>query len=335
MKNLSLIAGLLSLMACTKENTDLSKAISAENMPKQIVLDTDEFGAIEDEDKIEVVFALTDRFVPGEIGGQQVPLEKDAKINFAITEFEGFNQLDQYILGATAYYEIDDCTISSDQGLDLDLEYNTATGLGSFTFPAGVEEVVLEFETDPDLFDDDLINTEDRLVVLSITGLTTTENVVFNPAVTFTYLVLDDELAYGKYEAPEINQDLISAINTLFAGVQADVTGLNPADIDAFEMEIDFEDIQFLLILTATEEVEECGNTETVNIEIEIKGELDDLTNEAQQGDLVFLVEVENEDGSVEEFEYKGSFELTADGIILNLECEDLETGNVQLIFNK
>jgi len=112
------------------------------------------------------------------LGGAIIPLEQDVTVQFAITGFEGFSQLSDYIKGAEAFYEIDDCTTSQDQGKDLDLQFDVATDTGSVTFPAGVEEIEIEFETDESLFDDAVFNTDERSVTIQLTGISNNNNKV-------------------------------------------------------------------------------------------------------------------------------------------------------------
>jgi hypothetical protein len=58
-----------------------------------------------------------------------------------VSDFEGFAKISDYILDGTAFYEVDDCTTSEDNGVDLKLVFNRTTGKGSVTFPKDVEEI--------------------------------------------------------------------------------------------------------------------------------------------------------------------------------------------------
>ncbi|MEI9807454.1 MAG: hypothetical protein WDO16_05970 [Bacteroidota bacterium] len=124
--------------SCDKKNDDLVKPLA--NFPQVLRLSDEGDGDLEDEDKFSFKITLSDQQDPegDELGGKVVALEEDVTVQFAIKGFEGFTQLSDYISGAKAFYEIDDCTTSLDQGIDLNLQFNVAAGTGSVTFrPSG------------------------------------------------------------------------------------------------------------------------------------------------------------------------------------------------------
>lgn len=319
-----------ALAACSKETKDVVKPRSAEDMPIQIILDEDEDGNVEDDDKAKMAFTFTDRIDPTgkELGGITPSLSQPATISCLIKDPEGFSNLADYILDIKAVYEVDDCTEE-----DITVTFDLSTGEVSFDFPAGVEEVEVEFELDDTFFDDDVVS-DDRGFVVEVLGLSnTSENVVINTDTEFEYKVLDDELIFGEYEL-ELTQENLDRLKTLFAEVNEDLADLSLADIDAFEMEVSLEEIEFKTVLIE-EEADECDPTDFDNVEVSVEGEFEELTDDEQTGDVEFVVELEDENGFVEEFTYKGSFEINGDDMTLTLECEDLETGEVTLSFKR
>ncbi len=318
------------LAACSKENKDVVTPTSPEDMPVQIVLDADEDGNVEDDDKATMAFTFTDRMDPTgeEIGGITPTLSQPATITCMIKDPEGFSNLGDYILDIKALYEIDDCTEA-----DITVTYDLSTGEFSFEFPAGVEEVEVEFELDDALFDDDVVS-DDRGFVVEVLGLSnTSDKVVINTDTEFEYKVLDDELIFGEYEL-DLTQQNLNMLKTLFGAVNEDLADLDLTDIDAFEMEVSLEDIEFKTVLIE-EEADECDPADFGNVEVSVEGEFEELTDDELTGEIEFIVELEADNGAVEEFTYKGSFEINGDDLILTLECEDLETGEATLTYTR
>ena len=322
--------GLAVLAACTKENKDVVTPTSPEDMPLQIVLDEDEDGNVEDDDKATMAFTFTDRMDPTgvEPGGITPTLSSPATISCKIKDAEGFVNLADYILDIKAVYEVDDCTEE-----DIDVTFDLSTGEFSIVLPAGVEEVEVEFELNEDLFDDDVVS-DDRGFVVEVLGLSnTSENVVINTATEFEYKVLDDELVFGEYEL-NLTQENLDKLKALFGEVDKDIASLELVDLDALEMEVSMEEIEFKHILLEEEE-DECEPGEFDNVEISVEGEFEELTDDELQGEIEFVVEVEDEEGFVEELTYAGEFEIVGDELKLTLECEDLETGEVELTLSR
>jgi hypothetical protein len=85
------------------------------------------------------------------------------------------------------------------------------------------------------------------------------------------------------------------------------------------------------------EEVDECDGPEMVNKVIELEADLEDLSTLTDEGDIEFAGEVEQPDGSIKEFTYKGGFRITADGLelVLTGEYDDEETDEITLLLKK
>ncbi|NJO01824.1 MAG: hypothetical protein HC880_09160, partial [Bacteroidia bacterium] len=146
-----ILALVLTLAACDQRNDDVVEPLPAENFPQIVILDDEEDGDLEDEDNVGIVITLVDRVDPsGEaLDGTVVPLSSDITLTFEIKDPEGFSTLSDYIVGLDkAFFEIND---GCDEQ-EVSAEYNPATGVGSVTFPAGVEEIEIEFELNPNLF---------------------------------------------------------------------------------------------------------------------------------------------------------------------------------------
>ncbi|MFC5285000.1 hypothetical protein [Pedobacter alpinus] len=343
MKNLRYIflsALIITLSACDKKNDNLVTPLVEADFPQILLLADEGDGELEDEDKFSFKITLADRVDPegNELGGKIVPLAQDVKVNFEITDFEGFKSISSFILDAKAFYEIDDCTTSEDESIDLNLVYDVNTGKGSVTFPKGVEEIEIEFETDADLFDDDIFNSQARKLEIKLTGLDANgQNVVVNKDNVFEFMVLDDEGIYGEYELDINNQAEFEKYIQLFGLVNEDVKNLTAADVEEILVEFQYGEFKAIIVLKETEEIDECGEKETVNKEIEIEGEFEELEDDAQEGAVEFVGEVEQEDGSEKEFVYKGTFKIDGENLVLTLqgEFDDTETNDIILNLKK
>lgn len=335
-----LVLAVLLLTACDKKNDDLVTPLVENDFPQILLLSDEGDGELEDEDKFSFKISLADRVDPDgkELGGKIVPLTADVTVNFEVSSFKGFPSLAAYLLDAKAFYEIDDCTTSEDENIDLHLVFDKSTGKGSVTFPKGVEEIEIEFETDEDLFDDNVFNTAVRKLEIRLTSVNPNgQKVVVNDRNTFEYLPLDDEAVYGEYELDVDDREQFQNYIDLFGLVNEDVKGLKPEDVDEIKIEFQYGEFKAIVVLKETEEVEECGETETVNKEIEIEGEFEDLEDGKLAGDLEFVGEVEQESGAEVEFSYKGSFKLLNGKLELTLqgEYDDEETEEITLILDK
>ncbi|HMI02471.1 MAG TPA: hypothetical protein VK541_08325 [Pedobacter sp.] len=341
MKSLKyLLFAVLLLTACDKKNDNLVTPLVEDDFPQVLLLSDEGDGELEDEDKFSFKITLADRADPEnkELGGKVVPLAADVTVNFEVSSFKGFPALSSYLLDAKAFYEIDDCTTSEDKDIDLHLVFDKSTGKGSVTFPKGVEEIEIEFETDEDLFDDNVFNTAARKLEIRLTSVNPNgQKVAVNDHNTFEYLPLDDEAIYGEYELDVDDQEQFQSYIDLFGLVNDEVKGLKPGDVDEIKIEFQYGEFKAIVVLKETEEVEECGETETVNKEIEIEGEFEDLEDDKLSGDLEFVGEAEQESGLEVEFTYKGSFKLVNGKLELTLqgEFDDEETDEITLILNK
>lgn len=331
---------LLALVACDKKNDNVIEPLAGENFPQILNLADEGDGEQEDEDKFSFKITLADRVDPkGEsLEGRIVPLQKTVRVNFEVTSFKGFSKLSDYIEDATAFYEIDDCNTSEDMNIDLHLTFDKATGKGSVDFPAGVEEVEVEFETNPDLFDDDILNTSDRKIEIQLSSVVAgDEKVVVNTANKFEYEVLDDESVYGSYEVDVDDAAQFQKFIALFGLINEDVKNLTANEVEEIEVEFQYGEFKAVIVLKETEQVDECGEVETVNKEIEIEGGIEELSTNALEGDVEFADDLEQEDGSEIEFKYKGGFKMIGSTLQLTLKGEynDEETEKITLILKK
>ncbi|RYY53526.1 MAG: hypothetical protein EOO09_17650 [Chitinophagaceae bacterium] len=344
MKSIRLIVTsfLLVLAAgCDKKNDDLVKPGTGDNFPQVIKFDDEGDGDAEDADEFSFKLVLNDRYdATGENpGGKIIPLTEDVTVNFKITEWEGFDNPSDYIREVTGFYEIDDCTTSLDEGTDLNVVFDAATGTGSVRFPKGVEEIEIAFATDEDFFNDNTLNTEERSITLEITGLTTVagQNVTFNKARQFKYEVLDDEAVHGDWEVDHEDSAQFVLFTRLFGHINEDIASLSADDVEKIEISIEYNEVKVLVELKEMEEIEECDGPEMVNKVIEIEADLEDLSTLTNEGDIEFAGEIEQEDGSVKEFVYKGGFAISSDGLTVTLtgEYDDEETDEIVLLLKK
>lgn len=333
------IATVCILTSCDKKNDDLVKPLTADEFPQVIKFDDEGDGSLEDEDEFGFKLTLVDRVDPSgkELGGTVVPLQKDVTVVFRVKEWEGFDNLADYIKGAKAFYEIDDCTTSEDQGIDLNLAFNTATGQGSVTFPRDVEELEVVFEVDEDYFNDDMLNDDERSITLVLTAVEGDAQVTVNNALEFKYEVLDDEGVHGDWELDHEDPAAFAAFTSLFGLVNEDVKNLSAADVDKIEISIEYNEVKVLVTLLETEMVDDCGVPEFQNKEIEIEADLEDLSTLVDAGDIEVVGELELPDGSSVEFVYSGSFTINGDKLelVLKGELDEDETDETTLPLSK
>ncbi|MBC7933808.1 MAG: hypothetical protein H7Y86_00420 [Rhizobacter sp.] len=340
-KLLTLIITASLLTGCDKENDDLVEPYASDRFPQVIKLDDEGDGGLEDEAGFSCVITLNDRKDPTgqELGGTVIPLPEDAIVSFEIKDLEGFSNLADYITGATAFYEIDDCTTSQDVNIDLNVSLNLATGKGSVRFPKNVKEIELVFETNDAFFDDNVLNTEERSVSIELTGVTApaASNVVINNASSFKYEVQDDEGIHGDWELDASNAAQFAIFKQLFGFINSDIASLDAADVDKIEISFEYDEINIKVALVETESVTECGVTEIVNKEIEIETSLEELGILSADGDVEFVGEIEQSNGSLKEFVYKGSFAISGSLLTLTLqgEYDDEETDELILLLQK
>ena len=325
--------------SCDKKNDDLVKPLSSSDFPQVIILADEGDGDLEDEDKFSFKITLSDRTDPDgdEPAGKIVPLDEAVIVQFKVKEFEGFSNLSDYILGAEAFYEIDDCTTSLDQGVDLNLQFDVATGTGTVTFPPGVEEIEIEFETDDALFDDNLFNTDKRSITIELTGMNGGKGVAVNKTANFTYAVQDDEGIYGEWKLDVSDPVIFTRFKELFGLINDDIKNLVAADVDEILLVFEYGEIKAQVVLKETEQIDDCGTPDTVNKVIEIEAETEELSDEDMEGEVEFGETLELNNGSFREFAYAGSFIITGNLLSITLEGEygDDKTNDITLELEK
>lgn len=314
------------LVSCARKNEDLVTP-NLSNFPQQIVLADEGDGDLEDSDKAEFVLELTSRPDPSGKNptGTIIPLTANAIVSFSISNPKGFSDLSSYVLGCKAFYEKDKCT-----EVDVNLTYNPTSGMGTVEFPAGAEEVIVEVELKNDLFNNSL-KDEERGFEVKLLSLNSPENVVVNTSNIFEYLVLDDELIFGSWSISADDSVQIESLIKLFSNIEGDLEGLKSEAIEEIEVEFKYDKVSFKIVLKETEEIEECGEIEIVNKEIEVELDYDDIASEDLSGDLKLIAEYEAEDGSEQELEYEGSFEIVTGKLKLTLGAEDVEEQTLNL----
>lgn len=337
---LSVLAAVLGTTACDKENDDLVTPLSGDQFPQVIVLADEGDGGLEDEDAFSFKLTLLDRVDASGAapGGKVAPLKEAVTVHFKITDFEGFSKIADYIKGAEAFYEIDDCTTSADEGIDIPLQFDAAAGTGTVTFPAGVEELEIAFEVDEDLFDDDDFNTEKRELTIQLTGIGANKNnVQVNKTAEFTYQVQDDEGIYGEWELDTADPAAFARFKQLFGLINKDIKDLQAADVEEITMEFEYGEVKAVVVLKETEEVDDCGSPSIENKVIKVEAEIEDLAADELEGDIAFGEMLELDNGSFKEFVYAGSFKITGKTLTLELEGEldDDGTGAITLTFEK
>lgn len=315
------------IWACDRQNEDLIDPRNPEDFPIVIVLADDGDADLEDSDDVGIDLELVPVWDPvsRDIDGIILTPPVDVRVSFELFDPKGFSEWGEYIVGGQAIYEIDDCTDSDDLDIDLDFEFDASTGRGSFTWPSGVEEIELVLELNDALFDDELLNQDERGFSLRITGVTGHENVRANVDLEFEYLVLDDEAIFGDWELDHNNPDQFAAFLALFGTLNEDFEGLTADMIDKIEISFGFEAMEVLVELLETEE-DECEPGEFEALEIEVECEYDFSLSSlfgALEGDLEFEGEAEI-NGIDLEFELEGSFVIQDGGatLILTLEGE-------------
>jgi hypothetical protein len=339
--NLSLTAVVFCclLAACTREKDDVEELLSIEKYPQVILFDDEEGGELESSDELEVAIKLADRFdgTGGELGGVIEPLTQDFLLAFAISDIEGFDDIGDYVLEVEALYEIDDCTTSADEGVELIKSFDPATGKGTVLFPAGVEEIELVFTLSDELLDNEEVDDSRGFVIeLSAVDGPDPDNVEVL-SLPFEFKVLDDELIFGDWELDLEEPGAFENFKALFGMANEDLAELSLDDVDEIAWEFELAEVNIETVLKEEEEVEECGEVEIENIVVEVEGEFEELTDDDTEGEIEFVVEVELDDESVLEFVYKGTFVIQGKMLRMTLqgESDEGETEEITLVFRK
>jgi hypothetical protein len=335
-KYLYILTAVSLLISCTRENEDLVEPVLFGNYPQVILFDDEGGGELEDSDEFSLLITLADRFDPsGEaLGGQIVPLDEALTLDFSLQDLQGFNSLESYLLGAEAFYEIDDCTTSLDEGNDLLISFDPASGQGQLTFPAGIEEVELVFTVDEDYFSDETLN-EERGFSISLSAAETENEQVLD--VPFVYEVLDDEAIFGEWTLDANNPDQFQAFQRLFGLLNPEISALTAASVEEVVWEFAYDELKVEIVLKETEEVTECGETETENLVIEIEAGYEELSRRSLSGEIEVEESIEQEDGSEIDFVYAGSFEISGESLQITLtgEYDDESTEEITLTLEK
>ena len=324
-----IVAAVLALTACSKKKFEHTAVTDVSAFPKQLVVDEEDAGDLEDTDKASFELKLTDGIDPEgmELAGKPQILGSSVVVNFQLKDAEGFAAWSDYILGGTAFYEVDDCTTSEDLGIDLQFHFDPSTGQGSVLFPAGVNSIELEFELNASLMDDAIENSDDRGFTFALTSIgATSENLVVNTDIETKFRLYDDEKVFGSWESDPNNATELNALKELFSMANSDLVGLTTAEIDNIEVEFAFDAFKLVITLVETETVDECGTMEQVQVEIELEGEWEELTDNALSGTAHFILEREEDNGSITELEYEGSFERIGNTLTWTLAGTDGST---------
>jgi len=325
-KSLLIAVVIVLITACSKKKFEHTPALDAADFPKQLVLDEEDAGDLEDTDKASFEIKLTDGIDPAgiELSGKPQMLESAVLVEFELKDAEGFSNWSDYILGGTAFYEVDDCTSSEDLGVDLQFTFDPTTGKGTVLFPANVNNIEVELELNPTIMDDAFENADDRGFTFALTGIgTTTENLVINTDIETTFRLYDDEKVFGSWESDHNNATELSSILDLFTIANPDLNGLTAAEIDNIEVDFAFDEFKLVITLVETETIDACGTPETVQLEIELEGDWEELTDDATSGTAQFIVEREEDSGFITEIEYEGSFERIGNTLTLILKGTD------------
>jgi hypothetical protein len=308
---------LLGLWACDQKNEDVIEPLDPNARPQVILFDNEEEGVEEDNDGASFSLTLLDRIDPEgeELGGKVIPLTANVTVNFKVTDLEGFDKISDYILDVEASYEVDDC---NDE--DVTVSFNPTNGEGTVVFPAGAEEVEVNFELNDGLFDDDEVNEDGRGFKVQITGISGGgSNVVVNSDLEFELKVLDDEVIFAEWELDV--DDELADFKALFAEANEDVADLVANDIDGIKFEFGLNGFEIEIELEEEEE-NDCGELEQKTIEIE--AEYDGLTDDDTSGEIKFIIEID-EDDKFEELEYEGTFEIENGVMTITLSIDGTE----------
>ncbi len=341
---ITFFAAALVLASCDRKDEDLIEPRDPSDFPIVILLSDEEDGDMEDNDEVGIgleILPVWDE-ATRDLEGKIPTPNTDLRISFEVFNPSGFSSFGEYILGGDAIYEIDDCTDSSDEGIDLNFAFDASAGTGSFDWPAGVEELEIVLEVNESAFDDAIANTEERgfsLRIIAIEGAGAGTDVRLNRDIEYTYFALDDESLFGEWELDFSNPDQFAAFTALFNQLNEDLPGLSISDIEAVEFEFDIEAMVVKVVLLETFE-DECEPGEFENEELEVEAEYDFGFDElfgAQSGELEFEGEAEF-DGVPEEFTLAGNFQIESDGTLtltLSGETENGEINEQTLVLNR
>jgi hypothetical protein len=327
-------AAAVLMASCDRLNEDRIDPLNPDELPLVIVLSDGGDGDFEDADELGVALEL----LPLWDGNSRDPegvvpeMPTDVVVFFELTDQLGFSNWSEYITGVDALYEIDDCTTSADEGIDLDATFDAATGTGSFIWPVGQKEVELVLTLNETLFDDDQLNSDERGFSLRITNVTGAESVRVSDNLTFDYRVLDEESLLGEWSLDASDPAQFEALLAFFTPFVPDLDGLEAAAVDEIVVEFKYETFELKVVLVETED-DECEAGEVQNLEIEFEADYDfDLEDlfAALSGELDFEGAVELDDVE-QEFSLSIVYEISPDGstVILELNAELDSVGEI------
>lgn len=337
-------AASLALASCDRKDEDLIEPRDPNDFPIVILLSDEEDGDLEDNDEVGIALEILPVWdeATRDLEGKIPTPNSDLRISFEVFDPSGFSSFGDYILGGDAIYEIDDCTDSNDEGIDLNFTFDASAGTGSFDWPAGVEELEIALELNESTFDDDVANSEERgfsFRITAIEGAGAGTDVRINRDIEYTYFALDDESIFGDWELDFSDLGQFAAFTALFNQLNEDLPDVSTSDIEAIEFEFNIEAMVVKVVLSETSE-DECEPGEFENEELEIEAEYDFGFDElfgVQSGDLEFEGEAEF-DGIPEEFTLAGNFQIEPDGTLtltLSGETENGEISEQTLVLNR
>jgi hypothetical protein len=314
MKKIFYFLSFISIIACSKRDEDVTEITNPQDFPKVIIL-SDEFDADnEDNDAVGIAMEMLPIWSESNpnVDGEVLAPSQTVRVFFKVFDYEGPSEITNYILGGKAFYEIDDCTTSEDENIELNFVWNADTQEGSFDWPAGIAEIEVEFEVDPLHYDDAATNDGGRGFSFELTSIQTNDSrVKLQDAPEFRYHVIDEEGIFISFDFDFNDPAAFEAFKSFFGNFDSDINDLEASAIDAIEFSFDHEKLEMTITLIETEE-DECDAMEMVNVEIQVELEYDfdfeDLINITEyEGTLVGEIETDD----------LGSAEVEVDALIL------------------
>lgn len=301
MKKIFYFLSFISIIACSKRDEDVTEITNPQDFPKVIML-SDEFDADnEDNDAVGIAMEMLPIWSESNpnVDGEVLAPSETVRVFFKVFDYEGPGEINNYILGGKAFYEIDDCTTSEDENIELNFVWNADTKEGFFDWPAGISSIEVEFEVDPLHFDDDAVNEGGRGFSFQLTSIQTNDSrVKLQAAPEFRYHVIDEEGIFSSFDFDFNNPISFEAFKSFFGNFDSDINDLEASAIDAIEFSFDHEKLEMTITLIETEE-DECDATEIVNKEIQVELEYDfdfeDLINFTEyEGTLIGEIETDD-----------------------------------------
>ncbi|RJE70431.1 hypothetical protein [Reichenbachiella sp. MSK19-1] len=200
-------------------------------------------------------------------------------------------------------YEEDDCVFEREMTFtDQTITVPVDADLG--TVPEAFEIVVLMNEAE--------IDASDSEFELIITGIETTDNVLFSDANTFAYEILDNDMA-GEWILELTTESEFLDFQNLFGTISTDLAALTFAEITGeVKFEYAFEEMKIEIERVEEEEVTECEEgeieTEMENLIIEIEADYD-----AEDGEITYEGSYFTEDAEEFDFIIEATYSSDAD----------------------